>query len=138
MKKLFSISFAFLILLSGMHLSIATHFCGGEIAAVKWSFSGEKATCGMETTKQKCPVHNGITSNCCHNKMAFLKVDKNYSPSAFQIKEVTKNILKVFYAPLNLSYNSLIASNSVRKNFRPPDNFLVSAVSLASVCVFRI
>ena len=121
-----------------MNLSIATHFCHGQVAAVKWSFSGKIAVCGMEKTKLVNHERNIYTSNCCHNKVAFLKVDKNYSPATFQIKNITKNILKVFYVPLSLSYNSLIASNSVHTNISPPDNFFASAVSLADVCVFRI
>jgi hypothetical protein len=85
MKKLLAISFAFFIVLSGMHLSIATHFCGGEVADVKWSFFGKKATCGMEKTQQTCLAHHKIKSNCCHNIIAFYSVDNNYSPSSIQI-----------------------------------------------------
>jgi uncharacterized protein YxeA len=48
MKKIFSILFAVMVVLSGMHISISTHICGGEIAAVKLSVSAVKATCGME------------------------------------------------------------------------------------------
>jgi hypothetical protein len=138
MKKLFAISFAFLILLSGMHLSIATHICGGEVAAVKWSFSGEKATCGMEGAKQKCPSHNGIASNCCQNQIIVYSVDNNYNPSSLQIKEVTKNLLQVFDIPVSISLNSFIASSSIRNNVIPPNIVLTSAVSLADICIFRI
>lgn len=137
MKKLFSISFAFLILLSGLHLSIATHICGGEIAAVKWSFSGEKATCGMENPKQTCPEHKGIYSNCCHNEIVNYTVDNNYNPSSFQIKEVSKTLLQVFSIPVNSSL-PFIASNSFYTDVSPRDNSLTSAVSLADICVFRI
>ena len=45
MKKLFSILFAAMILLSGMHLSLATHLCGGEISAVKLSFAIDRVFC---------------------------------------------------------------------------------------------
>lgn len=138
MKKLLSISFAFLILLSGMHLSVATHICGGKVAAVKWSFSGEKATCGMESAKQTCPSHNGIASNCCHNKLSVYTTDNNYNPSTFQVKEVTKSLLQVFDVPVSISFNSSIAANSLRNNVIPPDIALTSAVSLEEICIFRI
>jgi len=51
MRKLSSISLAILILLAGMHITIATHFCGGEIAATKVSLAGIAASCGMESDK---------------------------------------------------------------------------------------
>jgi hypothetical protein len=138
MKKLLSIAIAFIILLSGMNLSIATHYCGGEVAAVKWSFSGQKASCGMENPKPICPANKGIASNCCHNKISFLKVDKNYCPSTFKIKDVTKSLLQVFNIPVNISCQSLFALNSIQKNFSPPGNLSVSTVCLADICVFRI
>jgi hypothetical protein len=138
MKKLFSISFAFLILLSGVNLSIATHFCGGEVAAVKWSLSGEKATCGMEDSDQTSPVHKGINSNCCHNQVVFYTVDNNYSPSSLQINEVTKTLLQVFYIPVNISFHSFTPSASFSNNALPPGNLLTSNVSLADICIFRI
>jgi hypothetical protein len=139
MKKVFSIIFTFLILLSGMHLSIATHICGGEVASVKWSFSGKIGSCGMENFKTIFhPGKKIITRNCCHNKLAFFKVDNNYSPSNFQIKDVSKNILKVFFISESFSNLQLVASNSIQINFSPPHNFPVSAVSLPDICVFRI
>jgi hypothetical protein len=138
MKKTLSILFATLILVSGMHLSIATHICGGKVAAVKWSFSGQKATCGMENTKKECPAHNGITSNCCHNKLSVYSVDYTYNPASFQIKEVTKSLLQIFYIPVNIAFDSYIASTSSSTIISPPDNLLASAVSLSKICIFRI
>ena len=48
MKKIVSAFLALLLLISGMHLSVASHYCGGMLAQVKWSFDKELATCGME------------------------------------------------------------------------------------------
>jgi hypothetical protein len=138
MKNIFSISFAFLILLSGMHLSIATHICGGEVADVKWSFSGEKATCGMENPQQSCPIHNGIASDCCKDEVVVYSVDNNYNPSSLQIKEITKKLLQVFAIPVNISLHSFALLNSVHTNVSPRDKLLTSAVSLADICIFRI
>jgi hypothetical protein len=138
MKKLLSILFAVLIFLSGMHFSIATHVCGGEVAAVKWSFDGEKATCGMETPIQKCPTHKEIKSNCCQNIVSVYAVDNNYNPSSLQIKEVSKNLSQVFDLPLSITLYSFIAENSVSNRIIPPDVVSTSAVSLADICVFRI
>jgi hypothetical protein len=137
MKKVFSILFASVILISGMHLSIAKHICGGEVVAVKWSFSGEKATCGMENPKETCPVHNGIASNCCRNEFAFYAVDNNYCPFSFQIKDITKKLSKIFLVPVNLLFYSTAFPLSSYEIVWPPDKIFARAVSLADICVFR-
>ena len=137
MKKLFSISFAFLILISGLHLSIATHICGGKVSEIKWSFSQKKGTCGMENTKQSNPLRKAISKGCCKDKIADFTIDNNYNPSVYQIKEVTKTLLQVFCIPVKCSLYSF-ESNSLYADVSPHDNLLTSAVSLVDICVFRI
>ena len=138
MKRILSIFFALIILVSGMHLSVPTHFCGGEVAAVKWSFTGEKATCGMESDEQSTSSKEEIASNCCKNEISVLAVDNNYNPSSIQIKEITKNLLQVFNVPVNIAFQSYTASTSYSAIISPPDNLLASAVSLPNICTFRI
>ena len=138
MKKLFSISFACLILLSGMHFSVATHICGGKVAAIKYSFTGEIASCGMESDKSGCPSENTIASNCCHNKIAIYTVDSNYSPSTFSIEEITQKVLHTSYIPVNYTFNSYFLTSSLYTDVGPPNRLLASEVSLSDICVFRI
>jgi len=138
MKIFFSISFALLILLSGMHTSIARHICGGEVAAVKLSFTGKTASCGMVESKSDCGDKNAITSNCCHNEVAVFAVDGNYCPSQDQIKHFTNNVTQVLGIPVSSLYHSSITSTFLFSNFNPPGELLTSAVSLDDICVFRI
>lgn len=138
MKRIFSILFAVLILISGMHLSIATHICGGEVADVKWSFTGEKATCGMESDEQSTSSEPLIASNCCQNEISILAVDNNYNPSSIQIKEITKSLLQVCNVPVSMTLPSCAASTLFSTIIGPPDNLLASAVSLPNICTFRI
>jgi hypothetical protein len=136
MKKLFSILFAALILLSGMHLSMASHYCEGELAAVKWSLDDEMASCGMATDHQTIP--NGYSEECCHDELAFYEVDNNYNPSNFQLNQPTDQLLQVFYIPENsglLLHSTKLTTNT---NVQPPGNYIASAVSLPDICVFRI
>lgn len=139
MKKLFSILFAAMILLSGMHLSFAKHICGGEISAVKLSVTDEKASCGMEVAENSCPTHKSFEAeSCCKDEISFLTVDKNYNPSTFQLNQPTDQLLQVFYIPENsglLLHSSKLSSNT---NVQPPGNSIASAVSLPDICVFRI
>jgi hypothetical protein len=55
MKKLLSRSVALIILLTGMNLTISSHFCGGVLAATKVSFTGKLASCGMESGQKTIP-----------------------------------------------------------------------------------
>jgi hypothetical protein len=139
MKKLFSISIALLMLLSGMQLTISTHYCGGELADSKVSVFGHLATCGMEGTTDECTQPgNHLESSCCNNHISVYSVDHNYSPSFTEFKAFSQTVLQVFPIPENIifhSHTSLLQTNSGES---PPGNHLASAVSLPKICVFRI
>lgn len=138
MKKVLSILFAGLILITGMHLSIAAHFCGGEIASVKLSFKGQEATCGMEVVST-CPVHKELTSSsCCKNKVSYYIVDNNYSPSSFQINEVIKKSVHVVSSTFVNPQHSLSLVSHTFTNISPPELAISNAVKLPDICVFRI
>ena len=139
MKKLFSIVFAALLLLSGMHLSMATHYCGGEIAAVKWSLVDEKATCGMEMVPQTIPTGKSFEAeSCCKDEMSFLAVDNNYNPSTLQINKPVDQLLQVFYIPQTIGLQTIDSNYSSNAHVRPPGKYFASAVSLPDICVFLI
>src|SRR5665647_450606 len=136
-----SVSFLFvaLILLSGMHLSLATHLCGGEISAVKLSFDHEKASCGMCAAEQAVTTHESLGSeSCCKDEMSFLAVDSNYSPSTLQINQPTNQLLQVFDIPKTIGIQFNHTNSTINANVQPPGNYIASAVSLPDICVFRI
>jgi hypothetical protein len=137
MKKILSISFAILILLSGMHLSIATHICGGEVAAVKLSFSGQIASCGMEESLGSCASNSSVSSNCCQNQVSVYAVDSSYSPSTFHL-DIAKQLLQVFSIPVSYTSCTLKASTQPTTSVEPPGKLLTTMVSLSDICVFRI
>lgn len=138
MKKLLSISFAFLILLSGMHFTIATHYCGGELAAVKVSVSGELASCGMETDKDYLLPGIHIETDCCQNQGSVFAVDHNYSPSFTEFNSFAQTVLQVYPIPENITFNSLNTVAQLETDVSPPGALPANAVSLPKICVFRI
>jgi hypothetical protein len=139
MKKLFSILFAAMIVLTGMHLSVATHLCAGEIAAVKWSLSDEKASCGMEMVQQtNCSEKSYSSENCCKDEISFYTVDTNYNPSTIQINKPVNQLLQVFYIPTDFGILFGTTSQSSNTNIQPPGIYFASAVSLPDICVFLI
>lgn len=139
MKKFLSISFSLLILLSGLQLTVSTHYCGGKIAASKVSVSGDLASCGMEAPSGQCPsAGSRIGSNCCNTKVSVFAIDNNYPPSLSNFKPFSQNILQVFVIPVSYQIHSLSVLSLYSANVSPPGNFMVSAVSLPHICVFRI
>jgi hypothetical protein len=140
MKNLLSILFAVLILLSGMHLTLATHLCGGEVSAVKLSFAHEKASCGMCGEAQNTSGENTFsTEGCCKDEMSFYAVDTNYNPSSFQLNKPVNQLLQVFYIPENIEFSSFCSLYSTNTNVQqPPGEYSAYAVDRPLICVFRI
>ena len=138
MKKILSISFALLIVLSGMHFNLATHFCEGKIAAVKVSFTGELASCGMETDKDYLLPGIHIEADCCQNHGSVFTVDHNYSPSFTEFNAFAQTVLQVFTIPENINFHSLTSDSNLYTGVSPPVFLPANAVSLPKICVFRI
>jgi hypothetical protein len=138
MNKVFSILSSVLILVSGMHLSMATHICQGEVTSKKLSFSGSTASCGMEDlSEQACPVHNSYNSNCCQNKIVVYSIDNNYQSSSYKIQELTKRVAEAIPAVL-LTLSPFSPENTSSFYSPPPRVELISQVSLPKICIFRI
>jgi hypothetical protein len=122
-----------------MHLTIATHFCGGAFAGTKTSFSGELATCGMEKSEKTAPIHgNHLDNNCCNDEVLSFSVDNNFTTSSSTVLELYKSIQQAYYLPINIFYQSFSSQSSLFANVFPPGNHLPSAASIEEICVFRI
>lgn len=138
MKKVFSIVFASIVLLSGMHLSIATHYCGGELAQVKVSFTHENASCGMCEEETDYSAQTLSNESCCRNELAYFVVDTNFNASTFQISKPAHSLLQVFDIPKTIGILSSHTNSTLNINVQPPGAFIACAVSLPDICVFRI
>ncbi len=139
MKKLLHILIALLLLVSGAQLTISMHYCGGQLADSKVSVLGNIATCGMEAKTDMC-THPGkhIEKHCCDDQISTYSVDHNYSPSFFEFKAFTQNVLQVFILPASVTSYSFIAINNFYTDVSPPVNQLVNDVNLPDISVFRI
>ncbi len=140
MKKILSILFAIVLLLSGLHISMSTHLCGGEVAAVKWSVSHQLANCGMETAdvNDQTDKTSVEAESCCKNEIANFTVDSNYSGYSLQLNAPTMQLLQVFYIPEVVGLSGDMASANMHTNAQPPGVFPVSAVTQPRICVFLI
>jgi hypothetical protein len=137
-KKFYTISLTFLFLLAGVHLTIAIHYCGGRIAASKISVSGELASCGMESTENKCSQPGDhLKAHCCDDEVSVCAIDNNYTPTVLDLTDISQKIIQVFSLPVVDKIYSFISSNTLLTSFSPPGRLFTSAVSLIDICVFR-
>ena len=140
MKKLFSILFAAMILLSGMHLTLATHLCGGEVSAVKLTFIHEKANCGMCSGNDKATTDITVSNkSCCKDEMSFYVVDCNYNSStSLHINKPVNDFVQVYCVLKYFGFQFLNSQHFANTYAQPPGEFLASAVNLPGICVFLI
>lgn len=139
MKKVFSISLVLLMLTAMLHLSVATHYCGGKVAASKISLSGKPASCGMEGEEKDMPLPGtNLISHCCDDVVTFYGIDSNYTPSFSFVPDSYQNNFQVFAIPVGLSANSYKGLNSLYTSVSPPDELMSTSVDLSYICVFRI
>lgn len=137
MRKLLSILFALVIVLSGMNFTVGTHICGGEVAAVKLSFIQEKATCGMEAVNTIISVEKKFEKkSCCKDEISILTFDDNYNPSTLEISKPVLQLLQVFLIPQIIG--SQFNNSNNYTNVLPPSKFNTSSVSIADICVYLI
>lgn len=138
MKKAFSVLFASLILLSGMHLTFASHICCGELAAVKYSFTGEKASCGMADNQAPIPINGEIKTDCCKNKLATFATDNNYFRSFSEARAFSGDFSSlVAFLPV-FFISSPVLSKTYYSMVGPPVLQSYTSVCQSFICVFII
>ena len=139
MKKGFSILLVLLMASTMLPITVATHYCGGEIAASKISISGKLASCGMEGPEKRPALPgNSITTNCCDDVVTLCRTDINYKPFFYDISDSDQYNYKIF--PITAGYplyqeSSLI---SLSLKARPPGVLMSTCVDLSGICAFRI
>jgi hypothetical protein len=139
MKSFATILLTFILLLSGMHLTIATHFCGGKVAAVKISLSGIKAGCGMGSDETSAPSSKPeVTTRCCYDELTVYKIECHYAPSVYCSWLLTMNTMHPVIIPQDVLHNNIFSSQADPTDYGPPEPFAVNAVDPAEICVFRI
>lgn len=139
MKRVFSISLSLLMLAAMLHLSVATHYCGGKEVASKVSLTGKLAGCGMEGSKKELPLSGtNFTKHCCDDVVTFCGIDNNYEPLFSFVPESYQCNFQVLALPIGLSVNSNPDLIPLYTNVSPPGALRSTNVDLSDICVFRI
>jgi hypothetical protein len=139
MKKINAIFLAVLMFTALFHFSIATHYCGGTIAATKISLSGKLASCGMESDGNSTVLPGlNFVSHCCENSITFCGVVNNYQPTFSYLPEVYRDQITLICIPEIIIPYSPSAEKPICINASPPGKLSFSAVDLTDICVYRI
>lgn len=139
MRKGFSIVFAFIMMLSGARVTIATHFCGGHIAAKTVSLTGKLASCGMENGEGLCSsTESSIKSHCCEDHIRCLCLPDNFTPGENAGADFFPDVTLISFLPVVQVHFSSENSSCNFTDTGPPGPFSPTSVKLMSICTFRI
>jgi hypothetical protein len=139
MKKAFSIFLSLLMVVAMFHFTVATHYCGGTVAASTVSLSGKLATCGMECPEKGLPLSGtNFTKHCCDDIVTFCGIDSNYTPSFSFVSESYQYNFQVFSISTGSPVYSIAVLKSLYINVSPPGALMSTNVDLSDICIFRI
>ena len=130
--------FSVLILLSGIHLTVASHLCGGELAAVKCSITGEMASCGMQESQMPVSGSGSIESDCCKNSVSVCRTDGNYLSSFQHLKAVPSAKAPLLQVAISHQKTEVIFSETYHSMVGPPVTTGYNSVDQSFICVFII
>lgn len=132
-------SIVLLLLTSMLHLTVATHYCGGNAAALKVSLSGKLASCSMEGTEESSPIPgNRLATHCCDDVVTFYAIDSNYTPSFPVVPDFYQYNLQVFNISAGLPVHPSAGLTSLYTNVSLPDALMSTSVDFSDICIFRI
>jgi len=137
-KKGISISLAVLMIATMLHLSVATHYCGGKIAASKISLTGKLANCGMEGSQNELPPGLFFSKQCCNDVVVSFSTDNNYVASFFNIPDAVQFNFQTFGLPSESTVSPTQVFNLQYSDLSPPGALMSTNVDLSYICVFRI
>ena len=128
-----------LILFSGININIASHYCGGRLAATKVSLIGEAATCGMEEHPVADTPYGSITKHCCDNVLTSISMGLNYVPSAnISLSDNGPVLNHLYIAPVDVYKSQEKILSYLIDIKRPPGLFNPNDVEQPSICIFQI
>jgi hypothetical protein len=138
-KRVLSVSLSLVMLFALLHIAVATHYCGGRIAATSISLSGKLASCGMEDDHSFLPNSGtSISRHCCDNVLKFYGISGNYFPTFYSVPDSYRNLSHVMFLCAELPLSSAGNIKSYIANASPPGVMLPNSVDLSVICLLLI
>lgn len=135
MKKVFTILFIFVVLLSGTTVRYSAHYCQGTFIASRLSFSGENASCGMSQEKNDSKEAQISNLMCVNEITSYTFIDNYvYSPQETDSgKLLHDTALPVVITP---KINLVLTTPEFKQ--LPPGSPGMHGAENEVLCVFRI
>jgi hypothetical protein len=137
MKSGFVILFSAFFLASGLQLTIDRHYCGGTLNSTLVSFTGERASCGMEHRYTECNNYPVFGSKCCEDRLSQYALSCNFMPEYFYIDKPFPVTRDMVFQNIVLSRNNLSRLESGIQIYPPGEN-LPCSLTCPETGVFRI
>ncbi|MGL1885177.1 MAG: hypothetical protein OCD76_01585 [Reichenbachiella sp.] len=123
MKKIISISLAFILLLSNAGFAVATHYCGGQAVKSSIVLGNAMIDCGMKMDKE-CESKETIgiqisKTPCCQNEYQSLDVEDDYKQSVLR-SNVNIEFIAAFINSFILTPLFADSNESEYANYSPP------------------
>ena len=139
MKTILSIPLALLILFTGINVNIASHYCGGNLSAVKVSLNGELASCGMEQQSGAKHSEDLFSRHCCDDVLSSFCISTNYVPASYcSIPCTGQEISHTFITQDQLFISQPFHVSVLSGSSRPPGGYSPSDVEQQVICIFQI
>jgi hypothetical protein len=136
MKRILALTLALLLLTSSLHLTVASHYCGGSLAQVKWSMDKALGTCGMEGEAEHHPQGISLHEACCQDVVSAWSTDGQYQVSALAFKQFVPDAIACLETPAR-SIESQWKPVNVNP-VHPPGETSPTQVLLEKICLYRI
>jgi hypothetical protein len=122
-----------------LHLSVATHYCGGNLAASRISISGKLATCGMENDGPDFFLEGlHFKSHCCDNKIVYCEINNYYFPTLYTVPEYFNHDFQILSLTADIALTSPFSVKTINTSVSPPNVYLSNRVDLSDICILRI
>jgi hypothetical protein len=138
MKTIGAIPLIILLLFTGIKVSVATHYCCGQVADTRVSLTGEPASCGMAHENGPASLHDIFANHCCDNVISSCSLGINYFPSLYSFDNFEVKAIDLFILPSDIVPNLEPLIPESNQEGKPPGSLFPNDVRLSSICVFRI
>ena len=137
MKRAAASILALILILSGMHLTLATHLCGGQRIGATVTFGATAQSC---CKKERSDISTGLQlqRTCCDNHLSTWSVDTSYYPTPNGLLKTNLTSLPFYVYAYPTALWKVACTPILHSVIHPPGRLSFNAVELPRIGVFRI
>ena len=103
-----------------MGLTVASHYCKGELASTSLILGNTATGCGMENDEPCENEQNSISeTSCCNNEIQAISIDNDFHQTV-QIDDINNQFVVAFIYTFVLDQYSETDTQSVYSDYSPP------------------